>query len=47
MGVGKFKVEDNEFDINSKDTFSLPLNTKVSISIDNNEECFLNCVSKA
>ena len=36
-----------EFYINSKDTFSLPLNTIISISIDNDEECFLNCVSKA
>ena len=46
-GTWKVKIEKDEFDINSKDTFSLPLNTKVSISIDNNEECFLNCVSKA
>ena len=36
-----------KFNINSKDTFSIPLNTIISISIDNNEECFLNCVSKA
>ena len=46
-GNWKVKIEKDEFNINSKDTFSLPLNTKVSISIDNNEECFLNCVSKA
>ena len=46
-GTWKVKIEKDEFDINSKDTFSLPLNTKVNISIDNNEECFLNCVSKA
>ena len=46
-GTWKVKIEKDEFNINSKDTFSLPLNTKVSISIDNNEECFLNCVSKA
>ena len=45
-GTWKVKIEKNEFNINSKDTFSIPLNTKVSISIDNNEECFLNCVSK-
>ena len=45
-GTWKVKIEKDEFNINSKDTFSLPLNTKVSISIDNNEECFLNCVSK-
>ena len=46
-GTWKVKIEKDEFNINPKDTFSLPLNTKVSISIDNNEECFLNCVSKA
>ena len=46
-GNWKVKIEEEEFNINSKDTFSLPLNTKVSISIDNNEDCFLNCVSKA
>ena len=46
-GSWKIKIEENEFNINSKDTFSLPLNTKVSVSIDNNEDCFLNCVSKA
>ena len=46
-GTWKVKIEKDEFDINSKDTFSLPINTKVSISIDNDEECFLNCVSKA
>ena len=46
-GNWKVKIEEDEFNINSKDTFSLPLNTKVSISIDNNEDCFLNCVSKA
>ena len=46
-GNWKVKIEEEEFNINSKDTFSLPLNTKVSISIDNSEDCFLNCVSKA
>ena len=46
-GNWKVKIEEDEFNISSKDTFSLPLNTKVSVSIDNNEDCFLNCVSKA
>ena len=46
-GNWKVKIEKDEFNINSRDTFSLPLNTKVSISVDNNEDCFLNCVSKA
>jgi len=46
-GNWRVKIGKDEFNINSKDTFSLPLNTKLSISIDNNEDCFLNCVSKA
>ena len=46
-GNWRVKIEKDEFNINFKDTFSLPLNTKVSISIDNDEDCFLNCVSKA
>ena len=46
-GNWKITVDENEFNINSKDTFSIPLNSKISISIDNNEECFLNCVSKS
>jgi mannose-6-phosphate isomerase-like protein (cupin superfamily) len=46
-GIWKVKIEEDEFSINSKDTFSVPLNTKVNISIDDNEDCFLNCVSKA
>ena len=46
-GNWKVKIKEDEFNIDSRDTFSLPLNTKISISIDNNEDCFLNCVSKA
>jgi len=46
-GNWKITVDDNEFNINSKDTFSIPLNSKISISVDNNEDCFLNCVSKS
>ncbi len=46
-GNWRVKIEKDEFEINFKDTFSLPLNTKVSISINNDEDCFLNCVSKA
>ena len=45
-GNWKITVDENEFNINSKDTFSIPLNSKISISVDNNEDCFLNCVSK-
>ena len=47
IGNWKIKIEKDEFNVNSKDTLSIPTNTKVSISIDNNKDCFLNCVSKA
>ena len=47
IGNWKIKIEKDEFNINSKDTLSIPTNTKVSISIDSNKDCFLNCVSKA
>ena len=45
-GLWKIKIENDIFEINSKDTFSAPLNTKLSISIENIEDCYLNCVSK-
>ena len=45
-GLWKIKIENDVFEINSKDTFSVPLNTKLSISIENIEDCYLNCVSK-
>ena len=45
-GLWKIKIENDIFEINSKDTFSVPLNIKLSISIENIEDCYLNCVSK-
>ena len=46
-GSWKINIDGDEIDLNSKDTFSIPINKKVSISADNKEDCFLNCVSKA
>ena len=46
MKEQKNKKNNDEFEINSKDTFSVPLNTKLNISIEDNEEGYLNCVSK-
>ena len=45
-GLWKIKIKNDIFEINSKDTFSVPLNTKLSVSIENIEDCYLNCVSK-
>ena len=46
-GLWKITINNDEFEISSKDTFSVPLNTKLNISIEDNEECYLNCVSQA
>ena len=45
-GLWKIKIENDIFEINSKDTFSVPQDTKISISVENIEDCYLNCVSK-
>ena len=45
-GLWKIKIGNEDFKINSKDTFSIPLNTKLSIGIENTQDCYLNCVSK-
>ena len=46
-GNWEIKIEEEVFNIYSKDTFSIHLNKNITISVDNNEDCFLNCVSKA
>ena len=45
-GLWTIKIGNDDFKINSKDTFSVPLNTKISISVESIEDCYLNCVSK-
>ena len=45
-GLWHIRIGNDDFKINSKDTFSVPLNTKLSISIKNTQDCYLNCVSK-
>ena len=45
-GLWTIKINNDDFKIDSKDTFSVPLNTKISISVENTEDCYLNCVSK-
>ena len=46
-GNWKIDINGDKINLNAKDTFSIPLNKKVNISANNNEDCFLNCVSKA
>jgi quercetin dioxygenase-like cupin family protein len=45
-GLWTIKINNDDFKIDSKDTFSVPLNTKLSIGVENTEDCYLNCVSK-
>ena len=45
-GLWTIKINNDDFKIDSKDTFSVPLNTKISISVENTEDCYLSCVSK-
>ena len=45
-GLWTIKINNDDFKIDSKDTFSVPLNTKISISVENIEDCYLNCVGK-
>ena len=45
-GLWKISINEDEFKINSNDTFSVPLNTKFDISIESSEENYLNCVSQ-
>ena len=45
-GLWTIKINNDDFKIDSKDTLSVPLNTKISISVENTQDCYLNCVSK-
>ena len=40
------EIQNSNIKLNSKDTFSIPIDTKLNISIDENEDAYLNCVSK-
>ena len=45
-GHWKIKINDSEINLKSKDTFSVPINTNLTIEIDEQQDCFLNCVSQ-
>ena len=46
--TGKWEIMIDDFQcvLNAKDTISIPINSKVNIKIDENEEGYLNCVTK-
>ena len=45
-GSWNIEIQNSNIKLNLKDTFSIPINTKLNISIDGNEDSYLNCVSK-
>ncbi len=45
-GLWNIQIQNSNIKLDSKDTFSVPIDTKLNISIDENEEAYLNCVSK-
>ena len=45
-GNWKVKIDDTEINIKTKDTFSVPINSNISIEIEEQQDCFLNCVSQ-
>ena len=45
-GLWNIEIQNSNIKLNSKDTFSIPIDTKFNISIDENEDAYLNCVSK-
>ena len=46
--TGKWEIMIDDFQcvLNAKDTISIPVNSNVNIKIDENEECYLNCVTQ-
>ena len=45
-GNWQINIDDFEIKLNYKDTISIPINTKVSIEVNENEESLLNCVTQ-
>ena len=46
--TGKWEIMIDDFQciLNPKDTISIPINSNVNIKIDENEYCYLNCVTQ-
>ena len=45
-GLWNIEIQNSNIKLNSKDTFSVPIDTKFNIFIDENEDAYLNCVSQ-
>ena len=46
VGNWIINVDDEEINLNSKDTLSVPINSNISIEVNSDEESFLNCVTQ-
>ena len=45
-GLWNIEIQNSNIKLNSKDTFSIPIDTKLNISIDEEEDAYINCVSQ-
>jgi len=45
-GLWNIQIQNSNIKLDSKDTFSVPIDTKLNISINENEDGYLNCVSQ-
>jgi len=45
-GDWKITINNTEIYLKPKDTFSVPINSELNIKIDQQQDCFLNCVSQ-
>ena len=45
-GDWQITINNTEIYLKPKDTFSVPINSNLSIKIDDQQDCFLNCVSQ-
>ena len=46
IGLWKIQIDDFEVNLNPKDTISIPINSNINVSIDNEHESLLNCVTQ-
>ena len=45
-GKWEIMIDDFECILNPKDTISIPINSNVNIKINEQEDCYLNCVTQ-
>ena len=45
-GKWEIMIDDSQYILNPKDTISIPISSNVNIKVNENEDCFLNCVTQ-